>query len=60
LLKEDDLGAHLLNVEAKGDGLKGGDEDVDNLMGVVHVVDYVISLDDAIGGLDALNNELKH
>jgi hypothetical protein len=60
LLKEDDLDAHLLDVEAKDGGLEGGDEDVDNLMGVVHVVDYVVPLGDAVGGLDALDDEPKH
>jgi hypothetical protein len=60
LLKEDDLDAHLLDVEAKDDGLKEGDEDVNDLMGVVHVIDHVVPLGDAIGGLDALDNKPKH
>jgi hypothetical protein len=60
LLEEDDLNVHLLDVEAKDDDLKEGDEDINDLIRVVYVINYVVLLSDAMSGLDALNDEPKY
>jgi hypothetical protein len=44
LVEEDDLSARLRDVEAGGGGLEGGDEDVDDLVGLVQFVGGVIQM----------------
>jgi hypothetical protein len=60
LLKKDDLNAHLLDVKAKDDSLKEDDKDVNNFIRVVHVINYIILLGDAMSESNTLDDELKY
>ena len=58
--KVDHAVAHLLDIQARGGGLVGGDQDVNALVWVVGVVDRVVAGRRGVGGPDATDVKADH